>query len=136
MIAVASASVPATITAEMEFGSTCEMRIFRRRTPTARAASTKSLSRCASTEPRSKRVKIGMLTIPIAIMTWRRPGPSRATIPIAIRKPGIASMMSTRRISVPSTQPPRKPEIAPSVIPIDSPTDTETIPISKESRAP
>ena len=42
-----------------------------------------------------------MLTTPIAIITWTRPpGPSSATIPIAIRKPGIASMMSiTRMIS-------------------------------------
>ena len=45
------------------------MRILRRRTPTARAASTKSFSRWASTDPRNRRVKIGMLTIPIAIIT-------------------------------------------------------------------
>ena len=35
-----------------------------------------------------------------------------------------------------STQPPKKPAIAPVTIPIDSPTDTETIPISSDSRAP
>ena len=45
-------------------------------------------------------------------------------------------MMSTRRISTLSTQPPKKPEIAPSTIPSESPTDTETMPISSESRAP
>ena len=38
MIAVAIASVPATITGEMEFGMMCPVRIFRRRTPTERAA--------------------------------------------------------------------------------------------------
>ena len=45
-------------------------------------------------------------------------------------------MMSTRRISVASIQPPKKPEMAPSVMPTDRPTETETIPISSESRAP
>ena len=35
-----------------------------------------------------------------------------------------------------STQPPKKPEIEPSTIPIDRPTVTETMPISSDSRAP
>ena len=136
MIAVARASVPCTITGEMAFGSTCEMRIVRRRTPTARAASTKSFSRCASTDPRNRRAKIGTFTTPIAIITCSRPGPSSATMPIAIRKPGIASMMSTNRIRMPSVQPPKKPERAPIRVPSDRPTDTETMPISSERRAP
>jgi len=38
---------------------------------------------------------VGTFTIPIASMTCSRPPPpNRATIPMAIRKPGIASMMS------------------------------------------
>ena len=40
MIAVASASVPWTITGESEFGRMCAPRIERCLTPTARAAST------------------------------------------------------------------------------------------------
>ena len=60
MIAVASASVPCTITGETEFGRMCEERIVRRGTPTERAASTKSFSRCARTEPRRSRAKIGI----------------------------------------------------------------------------
>ena len=112
------------------------MRIVRRRTPTARAASTKSFSRCASTDPRSRRAKIGTFTTPIAIITCSSPGPSSATMPIAIRKPGIASMMSTNRIITPSTQPPKKPETAPTMVPSDSPTETETMPTSSDSRAP
>ena len=40
MIAVASASVPCTITGEIEFGRMCEDRIARPRTPTDRAART------------------------------------------------------------------------------------------------
>ena len=38
MIAVAMASVPATITGEIEFGMMCHVRILRRFTPTERAA--------------------------------------------------------------------------------------------------
>ena len=38
MIAVARASVPCTITGEIEFGMTCEDRITRPRMPTDRAA--------------------------------------------------------------------------------------------------
>ena len=94
MIAVAIASVPCTITGEIAFGRMCEKRIARRRTPTARAASTKSFSRCASTEPRSSRAKIGTFVTPTAIMICQSPGPSIATIPIASSRPGIASMTS------------------------------------------
>src|SRR5918992_1564053 len=45
MIAVAIASVPWTITGEIEFGRMCEKRIAGRRIPAARAARTKSASR-------------------------------------------------------------------------------------------
>ena len=44
MIAVARASVAATITGEIALGRMCEARIVRRGTPTERAASTKSFS--------------------------------------------------------------------------------------------
>ena len=107
MIAVAIASVPWTISGEIEFGRMCENRIERLRTPTERAASTKSVSRCASTEPRRRRAKIGTFTIPTAIVTCHRPGPSSATIPIASSRPGIASMTSITRMIAESTQPPR-----------------------------
>ena len=70
MIAVPIASVPATITGEIAFGMMCEKRIARRRTPTERAASTKSFSRCDRIAPRKRRAKIGMFTIPIAIIIW------------------------------------------------------------------
>ena len=65
MIAVAIASVPCTITGEIEFGRMCEKRIARAyaRRPT-RAASTKSFSRCARIDPRNRRAKIGMFDDP------------------------------------------------------------------------
>ena len=102
MIAVAMASVAATITTEIEFGRTCETRMIRRRTPTERAASTKSFSFCARIDPRKSRAKIGMLTTPTAIITCRSPAPSMATIPIANSSPGIASITSMQRMIVES----------------------------------
>ena len=106
MIAVASASVACTITGEIAFGRMCEARIERCGTPTERAASTKSLSRWARIEPRISRAKIGICVTPTAIMIWKMPGPSIATIPIASSRPGIASMMSIRRMITLSTTPP------------------------------
>ena len=85
----------------------CEPRIDRRGTPTDRAASTKSFSRCERIEPRIRRAKIGMFVTPTAIMIWNRPGPSTATIPIASSRPGIASMMSISRMITLSTMPPK-----------------------------
>ena len=106
MIAVAIASVPWTITGAIAFGMMCDTRILRRGTPIARAAKTKSFSFCASTEPRRSLAKIGTLTIPTATMICQSPGPSAATMPIAIRSPGMASMTSMQRIKTESTKPP------------------------------
>ena len=69
---------------------------------------------------------------PTAIMIWTSPGPSAATIPIASSRPGIESMMSIARISTESIHPPKKPAIAPMIVPIERPTATETTPISSE----
>ncbi len=132
MIAVAIASVPATITGDIEFGRMCEKRIFLRGTPTERAANTYSFSRCASTEPRRRRAKIGMFTTPTAIITCQRPGPSIATIAIAKRRPGMASMTSIIRMTTESGQRPTKPAKDPSRSPIERPMATETTPISSE----
>ena len=74
--------------------------------------------------------------IPMAIMICHRPGPSIATIPIAMRKPGIVSQMSTMRMITESTTPPKKPEIAPRKLPSTKPTVTETTPMRSENRAP
>ena len=108
MIAVASASVPCTITGEIAFGRMCEARIDRFGTPIERAASTKSFSRCAridaAQQPREDR---DVDVTPTAIMICKSPGPSIATIPIASSRPGIASMMSIRRMITLSTMPPR-----------------------------
>ena len=55
------------------------------------------------------RAKIGTLTMATANMIWGRPRSSQATMPIASRMPGIASMTSTTRIRTESTLPPMPP---------------------------
>ena len=87
----------------------CETRIVRRGTPIARAARTKSFPFCPSTDPRRSRAKIGTLTTPIAIMIEKSPGPSIAAMPMAMRSPGIESMMSISRMITLSVLPPKKP---------------------------
>jgi hypothetical protein len=48
-----------------------------------------------------------MLATPTATMICHRPGPSIAATPIASSKPGIASMMSIRRITMESEYRPK-----------------------------
>jgi hypothetical protein len=136
MIAVAIASVAATMTGEIAFGMMCEPRIERPRTPTAFAASTKSFSFCARIELRNRRAKIGMFTTPTATMILPRPCPSMATSPIASRKPGMASITSMQRMIPESTIPPAYPAIDPSRSPTVRPISTATKPISSEYRVP
>ena len=50
---------------------------------------------------------------PIAIIAFRRLGPSNPAITIASTIPGNANMMSTNRIAQVSTQPPKYPEMRP-----------------------
>ena len=70
--------------------------------------------------------------IPMAIMICQRPGPRTATIPIAIRKPGIVSQMSVIRMMMESTLPPTKPATAPRMLPKTKATETETTPMMSE----
>ena len=55
---------------------------------------------------------------------------------MAASRLGIASMMSTVRMTRLSTQPPNAPETSPSSIPNVAPMVTETMPMSSEYRAP
>ena len=45
--------------------------------------------------------------IPMAIMIWKKPGPSTATIPIASSRLGIESMTSMQRMITESVVPPK-----------------------------
>ncbi len=72
----------------------------------------------------------------MAIMIEKSPGPSIAAMPMAMRSPGMESMMSIRRMITLSVLPPKNPDIEPSRSPIDTPTLTATTPMRSEKRAP
>ena len=75
--------------------------------PMVLAASTNSRSRTESTWPRVSRAKIGMPTMPIAIIALRSPGPSVAVIASASTSVGNASSASMNRMMTLSTLPPK-----------------------------
>ena len=100
MIAVASASVPGDDHRRDRVREDVRREDRARCARRPRARRGRSRSRAAARiEPRSSRVKIGMLTIPIAIITWqspRRRAARRSRSPSGSR--GIASMMSITRM--------------------------------------
>ena len=82
------------------------------------------------------RAKIGTLTTATAKTICGNPRPSQATIPIASRIPGIASMTSTTRIRTESTRPPMPPAAAPIAPPMKTPMITEAMPATRLTWAP
>ena len=104
--------------------------------PSALADSTNGKPITSSTEPRTTRANAGVITMPIAIIAFRRFGPSSPAITIASTSPGSANMMSTRRISSESTLPPKKPERRPSETPSTKAMPTEMAPTCSETWAP
>jgi hypothetical protein len=72
---------------------------------------------------------------PTAIITLRRPGPMRTTIPSARRMLGKASITSIRRMSTLSAHPPKKPATAPRMVPRTMARLTDTRPIVRLTRA-
>src|SRR6185436_19493091 len=75
------------------------------RSPMARAASTNSRSRRASTSPRITRAKRVQSTITMARMTFQSPSPRTAISAIARRTAGIDIQTSTTRMSAVSIRP-------------------------------
>ena len=106
MIAAATASVACTITGGRMLGSTWRSRMRAGGLPTARAASTYSSARTASTCPRESRTKIGVPVTPIAIIALPRLGPRKAASAIARIRKGIASIASVSRLIAASSTPP------------------------------
>ena len=118
MIAVASTSVDCTITGLSEFGSMCRNTIAFFFTPSAVAANTWSLCRCASIEPLSNRANTGICTIETARITVNWLGFANiAAIENASSSDGSESMTSTMRMTTESTQPPSAPASVPRINP-------------------
>ena len=116
--------------------------------PMERLASTNSFSLSESVFPRTTRATYGHEKRTITAMTIDRPGlinppaqPSfvvlhAATMPIEIRTCGTASMTSAPRESVVSAQPPKKPAMTPTNVPISTARPDATMPTSSDVRAP
>src|SRR5690606_24071165 len=123
-IAVARVSVACTITGPSALGSMCRNTIVLRLTPSAVAASTWSLSRCASIAPRNSRANTGTLTMPTAMITvhWLLRANS-AAMDTARISAGSDNRTSTRRISTLSTQPPSAPAKPPMINPSSRPNN-------------
>ncbi len=128
---MASVSVACTITGPIALGSMCRSTTAGRFTPSAVAATTWSLCRWASIEPRSSRAKIGTPTIATAMITVVCDGlAASAATEIASSRLGIASSTSVTRISTVSTQPPNAPATVPITTPTASPISVASTPTS------
>ena len=130
-------SVAATITGAKVFGITWRKMMRSRVNPRARAASMNSRSRRLSTSPRTIRVVPGHWVKPRTAMIKKIDDCSkRATMVMSSTRRGKEITMSTKRMTTASTFPPRKPAIAPSIVPIVMLIPTATKPIARETRAP
>ena len=81
--------------------------------PTARAASTNGISRSDSVLERMTRATFGTSGMAMAMMVLVSDGPSEAAMTSAITSSGSDCMMSIRRWTRRSNQPPKKPDIRP-----------------------
>ena len=125
------------MTGPSELGSMCRKTMALCLTPRARAASTWSLRRWASIEPRSRRAKIGTCTVAMAMMTVHCDGfGASAAIETASSSEGIDSMTSTTRMTRESTQPPKAPARVPRAMPPMSPKSVAKTPTMSVWRAP
>jgi len=80
--------------------------------------------------------KVGIETIPTAIIVFSNFGPKTATIPIARSIVGKASIISINLIIKTSHNPPKYPEINPKKTPRDKAKKTDINPTVSEILAP
>ncbi len=125
-----------TISGAAMFGKTCRTMTRPWEAPSARDDSTNGNPITSSTAPRTTRANAGAITMPIAIIAFRRFGPSSPAITIASTSPGSANMRSTKRIRTLSSQPPKKPASRPSVTPSTKAMLTEITPTCSDTWAP
>ena len=104
--------------------------------PMARAASTNGISRSDKVLERMMRATLGTSGMAMAMMVLVSEGPSEAAITNAITSSGRDCMMSIRRCTSRSIQPPKKPDISPMVTPMRQPSVVAPTPTASEMRAP
>ena len=96
-----------TISGAVRFGKMCRESTRSVGAPRDTAASTYVVRVSDSVEPRTTRMKVGVVTMPIASMTFGNDDPSMAMMAIASRIVGKANKTSITSVSSPSSQPPR-----------------------------
>ena len=101
-----------------------------------RAACTNSCSRKIRSCDLVNRQNVTQVVTPIAMMMLRTPPPVTETRNMANRMPGKATITSTMRMTVKSTQPPRSPAANPSGMPIKHAIATAENPTIKDVRVP
>ena len=82
------------------------------------------------------RATLGTSGMAIAMMVLVSEGPSEAAITSAITSSGSDCMMSIRRCTIRSNQPPKKPDMRPTVMPIRHPSAVAPSPTASDMRAP
>ena len=140
--AASISTAAATMTAASEttgvsaLGSTSRKAISKGRMPMTRAAATKSRSRRERISARVMRA--GCIQAPMAMpstMVGTR-GPVTEMSASVSRKAGTVWKASATRISASSTQPPRKPAMVPTVMPMNSAAAAAAVATSRVVRAP
>ena len=127
---------------EITFGIICLNTITERFTPIAFAAVTNSCSRSASTCARTSLARLGQLNIPRITMIRAILALSVILFPIidvkiiAIGRNGRHATISVIRCNTISTQPPKKPDTPPTMIPMIVEMITEIAPIVMVIRPP
>ncbi len=79
---------------------------------------------------------MGTCAAPMAIMIASGVWPMSAAIETASSSDGTDSRMSTKRMMAVSTQPPKVAATRPRIMPPMRPTSVDTMPITRDARAP
>ncbi len=135
-MAAAKLAAEITITGPMMLGSTCLNIILKFLYPSAFPASTNSFSLMLRICPRTTLATSTHMVSPTAIKTCQNPFPNAKVIAITSSRVGIDQttlMIHTIRLS---SQPLKKPAMAPSVIPINRDMMTEINPTDRLTLAP
>ncbi len=110
-----------TMTTPMAFGRMCRktMRLFE--APATRAASTNSRSRRLRNSPRTRRASDGQPMSPRTMPRTTAPSPPKVRPrTAAMTITGITMMRSVKRMSSESMRPRKKPETAPTTMPMNA----------------
>ena len=135
-MALATFNVAYTIIGEIAFGRICVNSSLVLETPITRQALQYSSFLTICTSPRTTRAKLGILPIPMAMITLISPCPSTVIRIMDNKTNGNERKPSIIRMIIESTIPPMKPAIRPSSTPMIPPTNVPPAATISETLAP